>query len=168
MSLRVVHVLDSLRLGGTETQAVALVRALAERDVTNHVVHFHSGPLAARLEGPGVTTERMDVHGFLDRRFPGLVLRLARAMRARRADVVQSYGFYSNLPAVLAGRLAGVRVLVTGRRGFGTHLTPAQQRVDRIVCRLAHRTVANAEALRARLIEQEGARPGAGRHPNWS
>jgi glycosyltransferase involved in cell wall biosynthesis len=161
VSLRVLHVLDTLRLGGTEAQVVALVRALADRDVVNHVVYFHSGPLATGLTGPEVTTERLGVHGFFRPGFARVVVRLARAIRKHRADVVQSYGFYTNLPAVLAGRLAGARAIVAGRRGFATHLTPAQRRVDRLVCRLAHRTVVNAEALRMRLIEQEGARPDA-------
>jgi glycosyltransferase involved in cell wall biosynthesis len=159
MSLSVVHVLDSLRLGGTEAQAVTLVRGLAERGVANHVVYFHSGPLASRLQTPGVTTEPIEVCGFARPGFARVVARLARSFRDRGADVVQSYGFYTNVPAVLAGRLAGVRVLVAGRRGFGTHLTPAQRRVDRFACRLAHRTVVNAAALRARLVEEDGLRP---------
>jgi glycosyltransferase involved in cell wall biosynthesis len=160
MSLRVVHVLDTLQLGGTEAQAVALVRGLAERGVANHVVHFWSGPLAPRLEGPGITMYRMaGLRGFLRPGFPRLLLRLARALRAWRTDVVQSYGFYSNVPAVLAARLVGVQVIVASRRGFGTSLRPAQRRVDRLACRLAHRTVVNAQALRAQLVTQESARP---------
>ena len=159
MSLSVVHVVDSLRLGGTETQCVALVRGLAARGVRNHVVHFQPGPLAGRLGAPEVTAECMPVHGFLRPSFPRLIVRLARAMRQRGADVVQSYGFYTNLPALLAARLAGVRVLVASRRGFATGLRPSQQRVDRIACRLARCTVVNAEAIRTRLIEDEGARP---------
>ena len=161
MRLRVLHVLHTLRLGGTETQAVALVRALADRDVVNHVVYFHSGPLAASLSTPGITVERLGIRSFLRPGFAKVVVRVARAIRKHRADVVQSYGFYTNIPAILAGRLAGARVLVAGRRGFAAHLTATQRRVDRIVCRLAHRTVANAEALRAQMIEQEGARPDA-------
>lgn len=158
MSLRIVHVLDSLALGGTEAQAVALVQALAARGVANHLVLFRAGPLVARLEGAGVTTERLRVQGFLRPGFVTVVGRLARAMRRHRADVVQTYGFYTNLPGILAARLAGVRAIVAGRRGFATHLTPAQRRVDDLVCRLAHRTVVNAESLRARLID-EGVRP---------
>jgi glycosyltransferase involved in cell wall biosynthesis len=159
MSLRVVHVLDSLRLGGTEMQAVALARALTAHGVANHLVYSHSGPLAARLTASGVTTEHIEMPGLLHPALLGFVLRLARTLRARRADVVQSYGFYRNLAVVIAGRLAGVRAIVTGRRGFGTHLTPAQHRIDRLAYRLAHRTVVNAGVLRARLIEHDGVRP---------
>jgi len=158
MSLRVVHVVDSLQLGGTETQSVALVHSLAARGVSNHVVYFQPGPLLARLEAPGVTAERLHVDSFLGRGFVGLLRRLVRVLRERQADVVQSYGFYTNLPALLAGRIAGVRVLVASRRGFATDLRPAQHRVDRLVRRLAHYTVVNAHAIRARLIEDEGAR----------
>jgi glycosyltransferase involved in cell wall biosynthesis len=159
---RVVHVVDSLRLGGTEMQAVTLARALAARGVVNHLVYSHAGPLAARLDGSDVSTERLAMGGgFLRPGMLGFVLRLARTLRARRADVVQSYGFYRNLPAVLAGRLAGVGAILTGRRGFGTHLTPAQHRVDRLAYRLAHRTVVNAAALRTWVIEHDAARPDA-------
>src|SRR5262249_34915931 len=42
-----------------------------------------------------------------------------------------------------------------------TELRPAQRRVHRLACRLARCTVVNAEAIRARLIADEGARPGA-------
>jgi glycosyltransferase involved in cell wall biosynthesis len=158
MSLRVVHVLDSLQLGGTEAQAVALVRGLAERGVANHVVYFQSGPLGARLDAPGVTTQHVVVRPFLRPGFVRLLARLARIFRDQGADVVQSYGFYTNVPAVLAGRLAGVRVIVASRRGFGVQLSAAQHRVDRLACRLAHRTVVNADALGRRMVE-EGARP---------
>jgi glycosyltransferase involved in cell wall biosynthesis len=159
MSLRVVHVLDSLRLGGTETQCVALVHALAARGVASHLVHFQGGPLATGLTVPGVTTEHVPVAGFRQPGFARLVLRLASAIRRSRADVVQSYEFYSNVPAMLAGRLAGARVLVASRRGFATSLRPGQRRADRLARRLARRTVVNAQAIRRQLIEDDRARP---------
>ena len=158
MTLRVTHVLDSLNLGGTESQCVALVRGLAARGVENRVVHWQLGPLRERLDGPGVVVDRLDFDGFLRPGFARLVRRLAHDFRAWRTDVVQSYGFYTNVPAVLAGRLARVPIIVAGRRGLATHLSAAQYRVDRLVRRLAHATVVNADAIRARLAAEEGDR----------
>jgi glycosyltransferase involved in cell wall biosynthesis len=154
--MRVVHVLDSLNLGGTETQCVALVRALAARGIDNRLVHFHVGPLRDELDVPNVTVDRLDFDGFLKPGFVRLVRRLARDLRSWRADVVQTYGFYTNVPGVLAGRLARVPVRVAGKRGFDTHLTPAQRRVDRLARHLAHATVVNSEALRVRVVNEEG------------
>jgi glycosyltransferase involved in cell wall biosynthesis len=154
--MRVAHLLDSLNRGGTETQCVALVRGLAARGIENRLVHYRLGPLRDRLDVPHVTVDRLDADGFLRPGFGRLVRRLARDLRAWGADVVQGYGFYTNLPAVLAGRLARVPVRVVGKRGFETHLTPLQRRVDRLARRLADVTVVNSVALRSHLVQVEG------------
>ena len=158
MSLRVVHVLDSLNLGGAEMQCVMLVRALAARGIESRLVHFRSGPLRSELDGSGVIAEPMALDGFLGRGLPRFVGRLARALLMWRADVVQTYSYYTNLPGLLGGRLAGVPVLVAGKRGEGIGLRPAQRFVDRLARRLAHATVVNTDALRAQLRAEDGDR----------
>lgn len=156
--LRVAHLIDSLNLGGTETQCVALVRGLAARGIENRVVYAHDGPLRERLDVPHVTTAQLPCGGFARPGFVGYLRRLARDLAAWRADVVQTYGFYTNLPGALAGRLAGVRVRVASKRGYDANLTPAQRLVDRWARRLADATVVNAEALRDWLAREESAR----------
>ena len=156
--LRVVHVVDSLNLGGTETQCVALVRGLAARGVASRVVYGHDGPLRARLDVPNVTVARRATGAFLRPGFVRSVITLARELKAWRADVVQTYGFYTNLPGLLAGRLAGTPVLVAGKRGYDLHLSPARRRLDACARRLAHATVANSEALGRWLTAEEGTR----------
>ena len=159
MTLRVAHVIDSLKLGGTEAQCVALVRGLAARGVANTVVYFTDGPLREQLELPGIAIQRRDCRGFVRAGFARLVRQLARDLRAFRADVVQTYGFYSNVPGLLAARLAGVPVRAASQRGHGTHLTVAQRRVDRLVRRLAHVTVVNSDELRVSLGRDDPRRP---------
>jgi glycosyltransferase involved in cell wall biosynthesis len=156
--LRIAHVVDSLHLGGTETQCVALVRGLAARGVESRVVYGRPGPHLARLGIPRVTLLHHRCRGFLRPGLAPYVAALARDLAAWRADVVQTYGFYTNLPGLLAGRLARVPVLVASKRGYDPHLSPAQRMVDRLARRLAHATVVNAEALRAWLVAEEGAR----------
>ena len=155
MTMRVAHLLDSLQLGGTETQAVALARGLAARGIENRMIHFQLGPLRDQLDVPNVVVDRLDFDGYLKPSFPRLVRRLVRDFRAWRPDVVQTYGFYTNLPGMLAGRLARVPVLVAGKRGLGMNLTPAQHRLDRLGRLLAHATVVNARSLRTRVTAGE-------------
>jgi glycosyltransferase involved in cell wall biosynthesis len=157
--LRVAHVLDSLNLGGTETQCVALVRGLAARGVENLVVHGLPGPLRSALEVPHVGLVSLPCGGFARPGFAPHVWRLARALAAWRPDVVQTYGFYTNLPGLLAGRIARVPVLVAGKRGYDPHLGATRRRLDAIARRLAHTTVVNAAALRDWLAREEGERP---------
>lgn len=157
--LRIAHVIDSLHLGGTENQCAALVRGLAARGIENRVLYGQPGPLAERLRVPNVTIVRAACQGG----FRGLglarhVYELARDLLASRPDVVQTYGFYTNLPGLLAGRIARVPVLVASKRGFDPHLTKRHRKLDALARRLAHATVANSEALRDWLVAEDHAR----------
>jgi glycosyltransferase involved in cell wall biosynthesis len=106
-----------------------------------------------------VSLVSLPCRGFVRPGFPAHVVRLARALAAWRPDVVQTYGFYTNLPGLLAGRIARVPVLVGGKRGYDPHLSATRRRLDALARRLAHATVVNAAALSAWLAREEGDRP---------
>ena len=68
------------------------------------------GPLEADLRGAGVPVTRIGKRHKAD---PFALLRLARWMRARRFDVVQTWIFAANTYGRLAARWARVPVVVT-------------------------------------------------------
>lgn len=82
------------------------------------------------------------------------MLRLARALRSTRTEVLHSYNFYSNVFSIPAARLAGVPCVVASIRDMGVYLTPMQARLQRWVCRLADRVVVNADAIRTKLVDE--------------
>ncbi len=157
--MRVVHVIDNLFPAGTERQCLELVRGLARLDVRNAVFYFRPGPLLAELEGAGVAVRALAQASVRSARFPTAVVALARETRRWAPDVVQTYGFHSNLRGLVAGLLSAVPVRVAGWREFGTCLSRGQRRVNRWAWRLAHRIVANSEAVRRQLVADEGVSP---------
>jgi L-malate glycosyltransferase len=157
--LRVLHVLDSLLPGGTERQCLELACGLSSIGVHNTVFCFRTGPLLAELERSGIDVQQMPMGSFRSRHFPYRLIRLAQAVRRWRPYVVQTYGFYSDVPGLVAGVLAGVRARVAGRRDLGAHLRPAQRRADRWAWRLAHRVVVNSDAVRQQLVHLEHVAP---------
>ena len=157
--LRVVHVVDNLMPGGTEKQCVELVRGLERAGVRNTVFYFAGGPLLSDLQASGADMRYLPVGAFTSPRFPARVRRLAREIRRLRPDVVQTYGFYSNLPGLIAAAWARVPVRIGGRRDLGDQRTAAQRAVDRVAYRLAQRVVANSDAVRRRLVDAEGIAP---------
>ncbi len=157
--MRVLHVIDSLDPGGTERQCLALAQGLSRLGVRNGLIYFRTGRLLAKLEPSTIDAREIAVGSVLSIRFPHQLIRLALAMRRWAPAVVQTYGFYSNLQGLLAATLAGVPVRVASRRELGAYLRAAQHRVDRVAWRFAHRVVANSEAVRSQLIEQERVPP---------
>jgi glycosyltransferase involved in cell wall biosynthesis len=80
-------------------------------------------------------------------------LRLSRQLRRDRIQVLHTYNFYPTVFAVPVARLLGVPIVVS-IRDIGVYLSPRQRRVQRLVCRLADRIVANADAVKQWLVAE--------------
>ncbi len=155
--LTVAHVIDSLTVGGTEWQCLSLLERLDPRRFRNLLVCLTasgSSGQVLRPSGPVITIPRARLRRAA---FPATVAHLVLFMRRHRPDIVQAYGFYSNVPAALAGRIAGVPILIASRRDMGEFLTRFKSRVERMTFRLADRVVVNAEAVRHDLVKQSQA-----------
>ena len=81
-------------------------------------------------------------------------LRFARDLRASRTQIVHTYGFYPNMFAVAAARMAGTPVVIASIRDTGVYLRPWQKRAQRLMCRLADMVLVNADAIRRSLVEE--------------
>jgi glycosyltransferase involved in cell wall biosynthesis len=160
---RVFYLVDSLEVGGTETQAVELALRIpsSQYEVTLGVLRAQ-GPLLERLEGSSVTVEEFYPKGGLDS--PGGVyqlLRMAAFLRREKFDVVHTHDLWSNLMGVPAARLAGVRAIVSSRRDF-SHFEwyrgirrPCLRRIQN----LSAVVLANATPIRDALIAEDGFAP---------
>lgn len=160
MTLNVLHAIDALQIGGTEGQCLSLARQLDPARWRSVLLSLNpGGPLLEVAHGAGLEVEVFPFPGF---RRPNAMLslvRLAGLMRRAGIHIVQAYGFYSNLAGLLAGRLAGVPILVASRRDMGVYLGRLDRLAERIAFRLADRVVVNAEAIRAELAGSGQVRP---------
>src|SRR6185503_482256 len=69
-------------------------------------------------------------------------------------DIVHTYGWYPNVFAIPAARLARRRAIIASVRDAGAYMTPAKVQALKFVCRLAHLVLANSTAGRDWLVEQ--------------
>jgi L-malate glycosyltransferase len=160
LMLRTLHVVDTLNTGGTEWQSVSLAGALSARGIGAGLVCLRPGGVLADVaRRRGVRVEEVGFPGLRDRRALAGLARLARLMRREHVDLVQSYGFYSNLPALLAARLARVPVALASRRDMGEFLKGSARQLERVAFRLATRVVVNANAIRDELTSTRQVRP---------
>ena len=108
----VVHVLDSLQVGGTEHGVANLICATGAGLRHTVVTMTEGGPVAARLPAD-VAVHTVGKRPGLDLRAVG---RLARLLRRLAPDVVHSRN-WGTLDAVPAARLARVGAVVHGEHG---------------------------------------------------
>jgi len=161
---KVFYLVDSLNVGGTETQAVELALRLpvSEYEIMMGCLRAE-GPLLEKLRGSAVNVREFHPSGGLDSA-AGLyeLIRLARYLRREKFDVVHTHDLWSNLMGVPAARLAGVHAIVSSRRDlahFDWYQGKRRHWLRRIQ-NLSGVVLANATPIRDALISEDGFAPG--------
>lgn len=160
---RVFFLVDSLEIGGTETQAVELALRLdsARYSVTLGCLRM-SGPLLTKLEGSHVSVMEWNARGGVNSsRGIYQILRLARFLRRNRFDVAHMHDLWSNLMGIPAAWLARVPVVISSRRDLA-HLawyTPRKRKFLRHLQSLSSAVLVNSGQIRDQLVREDGFRP---------
>ena len=158
--ITLLKMLTNFHIGGTERQVANLALGIDPSRFDLHLACLrHSGELLEELETLRVPRPEFRIGSLYSPKTVWQAMRLARYVRRNLIQIVHSYGFYPNVFAVPAARLAGASIVVASIRDTGDALTPLQRRVQKMVCRLADCVLVNAEAIRERLIG-EGYDPG--------
>jgi len=154
--VRVLHLVDTLNIGGTESQLVqvALRMQRAGHDVTVGCLRAE-GPLLQALQQAGIpVVEFRKEKTLLSLNGARQLLRLTGFLRKGRFQVLHAHDLWANLLGVPAGRLARVPVVISSRRYLADleWYTPWRNRFIRLIYRLSTRVIVNSKAVRERLV----------------
>ncbi len=144
--LKVMLVTVGLGVGGTETQILEIASRL-DRDRFDVLVCGlkKDRVVAQELRERGIRVSTLDGWGKGDLR---VLYRLVRLIRAERPDLIHAFLGVANLASSLAGRLAGVPVIVWSYRDVEVWKSPAHWLVDRAGARWAEAITCCSEAVR--------------------
>ncbi len=152
-SLRVVHVITALDIGGAERQLQWITAASVHSSST--IALYAGGPVADAMTAAGADVDIVE----LGRRgkLRGFV-RLVRMLRRVRPEVVHVHLLAAQLWGIPAARLAGVRTVISSEHSLmdtnieNRPLTPLLRRVYLTLERMSTHTIAVSDRTRRRLI----------------
>ena len=152
----VMHLIDSFRQGGSESQALNLYLEMKRsgRVGVELACLDRTGPLLSELPPweQGRVPE-FKLTSFHDLRMAREVFKFVRLLRDRQVDVIHTHDFYTNIFGMLGATLAGVPVRVASRREAAKR--PRVKRfLERLAYRLASAVVANCDRVRRDLIAE--------------
>lgn len=163
---KVVYVIGTLDLGGTERQLIALVKGL-DRSRFLPIVYCltATGPLAADLEEAGVKVKCFGLRGLKVWRNPIRVAQCLLAffndLKKEKPKIVHGFLFHAYILGTFAAKLAGVPIVIASRRSLG-HFKEKKWHyllAERLANRMTDLIVANSEAVRDDVIRQEKVEP---------
>jgi glycosyltransferase involved in cell wall biosynthesis len=157
----VLFIIDSFEQGGSERQALQLLRQLHESGQCRvHLACLQDrGSLRAEAEQLGIgEIHEYPLTSFYDPNFVKQLRRLRRFIKENEIDVVHTHCFYTNIFGMTGAFLADVRARITSKGETDGFRTPLQKRAERVAFRLAHRVIANCLVVQNQLI-REGVSP---------
>src|ERR1041385_285803 len=156
MKPNVLFIIDSFEQGGSERQALQLLRQLHQSgrvDVRLACLQ-DKGSLKAEAEKLSIgEIHEYPLTSFYDRNFLTQLRRLIRYLKENRIDVVHTHCFYTNIFGMIGAYLARVPGLTSKGETDGFR-TPMQKRVERFSFRLANRVIANCLVVQDMLIHE--------------
>jgi glycosyltransferase involved in cell wall biosynthesis len=155
--VKVLIFTNSFLIGGSERQAVELIKCIDRTRFEPYLACLRKdGPLFNELPDDFKDIPSYPLSGFFNVTAFRQALKFLRYLRDIRVHVVQCFDFYSNLFAIPLARLAGVPVVLGARREEAVTKTWSQRTAERWCYRLATGVVANAEAIKAQLVQRDG------------
>jgi glycosyltransferase involved in cell wall biosynthesis len=149
MRLRIAYFAPWLFTGGTQRHLQQVIDLLDRDRFEPHVFTLRPGGDVERelkASGVPVTTLGVGANMLAPRSLRGVAM-AARRLRELGADVVHGYQWRPALVGALAGRAAGVPLVLAGKRSL-TGPTVSERLAWRAIARLCDTVLVNADALR--------------------
>lgn len=150
---RVVFLTDELELGGSQRQILELAKGLRARGVEASVVYFRAdrADMVPRFRAAGIEPIVVRKRWAVD---PPFTLRLYRALRRLRPDVLQTYGPTADLWGRLVALALRPPVVISSARGV--RVAWDRRRLQRLLDRFTTEFLANSQEVRRALHEARG------------
>ena len=149
-----------LSAGGNERDLSKLARYLDPRRYAVHVGAFHlRGERLAELKAAGLPLMEMPVRSYWKPGTAGAAWRFRDYIRRHGIQIVQAFDLPTSIFVVPVARFAGVPAVISSHLYF-RHLIGAGHRLAlRMIDRLAHRTIVNANRIQEDLVRTYGLPP---------
>ncbi len=151
---KIILFIDSLNSGGAQRQIVGLASSVDRNRYDPVVLTYHDIPhFKPVLDEAGVRVECIPKHGKFD---IGFLFRLARFFHRERPDILLSYLNTPNMWARLAGRIAGVKKIITSERNINIVHSWMRMFIERLLKGWGSAVVVNATVTRELLHSRLG------------
>jgi len=153
MAANILFVIPSLDVGGTEIQLLLLAKRLLSTPYRPHILCLlREGELAANARKAQIPLECAGLSESLSFKTGAAV---KRACRNWKIDLVHTFLFGMDLPAVKAAKSAGVAAVITSRRQIPNWKERRHIKIQKMANKKTDLVVCNSVAVRDFICDQE-------------
>ncbi len=163
----IAFVIDTINsIGGTEKQLLGLMSQLDEKRFDKHLVclkppdaYVHFNTVSMEEHSAHFTYYQCDIGSLMSVECAAATFRLAKYLKEKEIDIVQTYFTDAQIVGVLAGKLAGVKKIVCCRRDLGFWHNRELLILTRTLDKLVDRFLVNSHAVKSQVARDEWVHP---------
>lgn len=155
MKRKILQLVGSFHQGGSEQQAIQLIKTLREKGIAEIFVATldKNGPLLGQFSDiEQADIQEFSLRSFYDINFLRQIKECSKLIRRHNIDIVQTHDFYTNVFGILSAKTARRVRVIAAKRETGGMRSSAQQKIESMLLKRADRIVANSDAVRDLLI----------------
>jgi len=153
----VLQFIGSFHTGGSERQAVQLIRLLHEDAKFNVFLGVlnDEGALREEVERLGFNEiPEFPLTSFYDLNFAKQIRKCVKFLRENKIEIVQTHDFYTNIFGITAAKLAGVKVKIASKRETGGMRSKVQKTIEKKIFGWSDAIVVNSKAVEKYLLDE--------------
>lgn len=160
--IKVLYIIDSMFRAGAQTHVAAMIRGHDKNRFQPYLLCLQGkGPLGEELEAEGYRVAAYGLKRVYALQAACSYARFVTFLKRERIDVVHAYMFAAQIYGVPPARLAGVPLVIAGRRDSGKHWRATRYLLARKFANsFSHIQIANADAIKDFIVDEEGVSPG--------
>ncbi len=152
---KVLQLMNSFHQGGSERQAVQLLRLLVSNGTCDLFVAClnDEGVLRNEVEAVGFREIcEYKIPSFFSMQYLAQARRCAKFIRSKNIEIVQTHDFYTNVFGMTAAAMAGVKLKIGAKRETGGMRSKNQEYVEKLAFRQSNVIIANSAAVKEYLV----------------
>lgn len=158
MQKRIMYIIPTLGIGGTQRQLVNLIQGLI-KEVDYYIevsTLYKGGPIAEELNDLGIKINYINMKNIYDL---FSLRRLIRILRYGNFNIVHTFLFDANVLGAFSAKQAGVEAIISSRRDMDIWKFKRHIWAERLGAKLSKKIIANSNAVKEFVIQQEKISP---------
>lgn len=159
--INVLYIIDSMFYAGAQTHIAGMIRGHDKNRFRPYLICLQEkGPLGKELEAEGYPVAAYGLKRVYALQAAWSYTRFIPFLRRERIDIVHAYLFSAQIYGIPPSRLAGVPLVIAGRRESGKYWTALRYILARKFANsFSHIQIANAQAVKEFVVREERVRP---------
>ena len=159
--IRVLYIIDSMFFAGAQNHIASMIRGHDKNRFRPYLLCLQEkGPLGEELEAEGYPVAAYGLKRVYALQAACSYMRFIPFLTRERIDVVHAYLFSAQIYGIPPSRMAGVPLVIAGRRDSGKYWrAPRYLLARKFANSFSHIQIANAHAVKEFVVREEGVSP---------